>query len=75
MTLIVGVYVVCSSECFTNRELIAQQCFCCMETIVLAFVFKINREFMQHDAPADDKPKKPRNKRGHAIRSPALARI
>jgi len=33
------------------------------------------REFTQHDAPADDEPKKPRNQRGHAIHSQALARI
>ena len=33
------------------------------------------REFTQHDAPADDEPKKPRNERGHAILSQALARI
>ena len=28
--------------------------------------------FTQHDAPADDEPKKSRNERGHAIRSQAL---
>jgi len=33
------------------------------------------REFTQHDAPADDEPKKSRNERGHAILSQALARI
>ena len=35
----------------------------------------VNREFTQHDAPADDEPKKSRNERGHAILSQALARI
>jgi len=34
-----------------------------------------SREFTQHDAPADDEPKKSRNERGHAILSQALARI
>ena len=34
-----------------------------------------NREFTQHDAPADDEPKKSRNERGQAILSQALARI
>ena len=27
----------------------------------------VSREFTQHDAPADDEPKKSRNERGHAI--------
>ena len=35
----------------------------------------IDRKFTQHDAPADDEPKKSRNERGHAILSQALARI
>ena len=34
-----------------------------------------NREFTQHNAPADDDPKKSRNEHGHAILSQALARI
>ena len=42
---------------------------------VLCILLKDNREFTQHDAPADDEPKKSRNERGHTILSQALARI
>ena len=47
-----------------------------VEVIVLVLLRSLNsREFTQHDAPADDEPKKSRNERGHAILSQALARI
>ena len=44
-------------------------------TDVHTFLIIPNREFTQHDAPADDEPKKSRNERVHAILSQVLARI